>query len=128
MNRIVIVWVFALALIGWHGSAFAQGYPQKPVRVLVGFAPGGNPDVLARMLVVKLGDAFGQQFVVENRTGAGGNLAADAAAKSAPDGYTVLLSDSGSSRPARICTSPCLLIRSAISRRCRSPRWYRCGW
>jgi tripartite-type tricarboxylate transporter receptor subunit TctC len=75
-------------------QVLAQSWPQKPVRVLVGLAPGGNPDTLARMLAAKWGDAFGQQFVVENRPGAGSTVAADMAAKSAPDGYTVLISDS----------------------------------
>ena len=85
--------VIAAAL---HGPALAQApaWPQKPVRVLVGLAPGGNPDTLARMLASKWGDAFGHQFVVENRPGAGSTVAADIAAKSAPDGYTVLISDS----------------------------------
>lgn len=84
--------VFAGLLVATH--ALAQAWPQKPVRVLVGLAPGGNPDTLARMLAAKWGDAFGQQFVVENRPGAGSTVAADMAAKSAPDGYTVLISDS----------------------------------
>src|SRR5438132_1501041 len=76
------------------GMAQVPAWPQKPVRVLVGLAPGGNPDTLARMLAAKWGIAFGQQFVVENRPGAGSTVAADLAAKSAPDGYTVLISDS----------------------------------
>jgi tripartite-type tricarboxylate transporter receptor subunit TctC len=94
MNR----FAFLLAMIAgvWHGPALAQApaWPQKPVRVLVGLAPGGNPDTLARMFASKWGDAFGQQFVVENRPGAGSTVAADVAAKAAPDGYTVLISDS----------------------------------
>ena len=79
-----------------HGPALGQApaWPQKPVRVLVGLAPGGNPDTLARMLASKWGDVFGQQFVVENRPGAGSTVAADIAAKATPDGYTVLISDS----------------------------------
>ncbi len=79
-----------------HGPALGQApaWPQKPVRVLVGLAPGGNPDTLARMLASKWGDVFGQQFVVENRPGAGSTIAADLTAKAAPDGYTVLISDS----------------------------------
>lgn len=87
---------FLLAMIAaaLHGPALAQAWPQRPVRVLVGLAPGGNPDTLARMLAAKWGDAFGQQFVVENRPGAGSTIAADLTAKSAPDGYTVLISDS----------------------------------
>src|SRR6266850_3851369 len=94
MNRSAIL--FALLASAWHGPAPAQApaWPQKPVRVLVGLAPGGNPDTLARMLASKWGDVFGQQFVVENRPGAGSTVAADIAAKSAPDGYTVLISDS----------------------------------
>ena len=88
--------LFAMIAAAWQGSSLAQSpaWPQKPVRVLVGLAPGGNPDTLARMLAAKWGDAFGQQFVVENRPGAGSTVAADIAAKSAPDGYTVLISDS----------------------------------
>jgi len=79
-----------------HGPALGQApaWPQKPVRVLVGLAPGGNPDTLARMLASKWGDVFGQQFVVENRPGAGSTIAADLTAKAALDGYTVLISDS----------------------------------
>src|SRR6266571_969029 len=88
--------LLAMLAAALHGPALAQAqlWPHKPVRVLVGLAPGGNPDTLARMLAAKWGDAFGQQFVVENRPGAGSTIAADLAAKSAPDGYTVLISDS----------------------------------
>ena len=94
MNRFAIL--FALLAAAWHGPALAQApaWPQKPVRLLVGLAPGGNPDTLARMLASKWSEAFGQQFVVENRPGAGSTIAADLTAKSAPDGYTVLISDS----------------------------------
>jgi len=94
MNRFAIL--FALFACAWHAPALAQApaWPQKPVRVLVGLAPGGNPDTLARMLASKWGEAFGQQFVVENRPGAGSTVAADITAKAAPDGYTVLISDS----------------------------------
>jgi len=94
MNRFAPL--VAMIAAAWHGPALAQApaWPQKPVRVLVGLAPGGNPDTLARMLASKWGDAFGQQFVVENRPGAGSTVAADIAAKAAPDGYTVLVSDS----------------------------------
>jgi tripartite-type tricarboxylate transporter receptor subunit TctC len=92
MNRITLL--FAAALAAWSGAAFAQPWPQKPVRVLVGLAPGGNPDTLARILAAKWTSALGQQFVVENRPGAGSTVAADIAAKSPPDGTTVLISDS----------------------------------
>src|SRR5437899_1352146 len=90
MNRIASL--LAMLAAALHGPALAQAqhWPQKPVRVLVGLAPGGTPDTLARMLAAKSGDAFGQQFVVENRPGAGSTIAADLTAKSAPDGYTDL--------------------------------------
>jgi tripartite-type tricarboxylate transporter receptor subunit TctC len=71
--------------------AMAQGYPSKPVRMLVGFSPGGAPDIIARMLGIKLQEGLGQPIVIENRPGASGNVAADATAKSAPDGYTLLM-------------------------------------
>lgn len=73
------------------GAASAQTYPAKPVRVLVGFTPGGSSDIVARILSNKLTEAWNQQVVVENRPGAGANIAAEAAAKSAPDGHTLIL-------------------------------------
>src|SRR5436309_3471367 len=94
MNRMASLLAMLAAALHAPALAQAQHWPQKPVRVLVGLAPGGNPDTLARMLAAKWGDAFGQQFVVENRPGAGSTIAADLTAKSAPDGYTVLISDS----------------------------------
>jgi len=69
----------------------APAYPAKPVRFVVGFTPGGPSDILARALGQKLGDLWSQQVVIENRPGAGGNIAAEIVAKSAPDGYTWLL-------------------------------------
>lgn len=69
----------------------AQAYPAKPLRMLVGFSPGGAPDIIARMLGVKLQEGLGQAIVIENRPGASGNIAADVTAKSPADGYTVLM-------------------------------------
>ena len=77
------------------GAAQAQDYPTKSVRLIAAAAPGGNPDILARMLAAKLSDAFGRPFVVENIPGAGGVVAAEQVARAAPDGHTLMLGDSG---------------------------------
>ena len=69
----------------------AQDWPQRPVRVVVPFAAGGNTDQIARITAERLTNAFGQQFLVENRVGAGGGIAAEFVARSAPDGYTLLV-------------------------------------
>jgi tripartite-type tricarboxylate transporter receptor subunit TctC len=71
--------------------AFAQAWPTKPVKIIVPFAAGGATDVVARLLAQKLTESWGQSVVVENRAGAGGNIGADVVAKSAPDGYTLLM-------------------------------------
>lgn len=82
-----ILWALTLALVAGV-PAWAQSWPEKPVRFIVPFPPGGTVDPLARLMGVKLGEALGQQFIVENRPGAGGSIGTAAAAKSAPDGYT----------------------------------------
>lgn len=71
--------------------ASAQGYPNRPVKLLVGFPPGGSTDLAARVLANKLSQSLGQTFIVENRAGASGNIAAEAIARAAPDGYTLLM-------------------------------------
>jgi len=82
----------ALALFA--STAFAQ-YPNKPVTIVVGFEPGGGTDTTARILQGPLGEQIGQQVIVENRAGAGGNIAVDHVAKAAPDGYTIVLANVG---------------------------------
>jgi tripartite-type tricarboxylate transporter receptor subunit TctC len=77
------------------GSAFAQNYPNRPIRVLVPFAAGGAVDTLARLIGQKMSEGLGQPVIIENRPGAGGNLASDVLAKSPPDGYTVLQTVNG---------------------------------
>ncbi|TMH43915.1 MAG: tripartite tricarboxylate transporter substrate binding protein, partial [Betaproteobacteria bacterium] len=77
------------------GAAQAQDYPARPVRLVVPYAAGGNADIFGRTLAQKLGDALKQPFVVENRAGANGGIGADFVAKSAPDGYTLLVTANG---------------------------------
>jgi tripartite-type tricarboxylate transporter receptor subunit TctC len=90
--RCLIVVVLPLA---YAPLACAQAWPAKPVRMIVNFAAGGSTDVIARSMSARLGEVLGQQVVVENRVGAGGNIGMEAAAKSPPDGYTLLHSSDG---------------------------------
>jgi len=93
MHRKLAGVLLGLMLAAVAVNAGAQGqYPTKPVRVIVPYPPGGGNDTLARLFAAKLSDRLGQQFVVENRPGAGAMIGTEAAAKSAPDGYTILLS------------------------------------
>ena len=92
----VLAMAAMIAGLGWSGSVAAQAaWPSKPVRIVVPFAPGGTTDLLARALSPELSKAFGQSFVVDNRAGAGGNIGADMVAKSAGDGYTLLMGTVG---------------------------------
>ena len=83
------------ALLSISSVATAQQYPGKPIRLIVPYAAGGTSDILARQIGPKLTEAWGQPVVIENRTGANGNVGADFVAKSAPDGYTLLITDLG---------------------------------
>ena len=86
----------AAAALAFALNAAAQGsFPSKPITMVVGFEPGGGTDTVARIVAKTMGENLGQQVVVENRAGAGGNIAVDYVAKSAPDGYTVVLANVG---------------------------------
>ena len=85
----------ALTLTALAAAASAQNYPSKSIRFLVGFAPGGSTDIVARLIAQKMTDNVGQQVVVDNRAGAGGIIAAEILAKSPPDGYTILACTTG---------------------------------
>src|SRR3954467_2685907 len=86
--------LFAIALSLSIAAAFAQSYPAKPVRLIVPYPAGGGTDFFARLVGAKMAETLGQQTVVGNRPGAAPTIGAEAAAKSAPDGYTLLLADS----------------------------------
>src|ERR1700687_5578421 len=89
------VWV-ALVLLSFSTLPFAQAsYPNRPVKMIVPFAPGGASDFVARIVTPKLGEALGQQIIIDNRAGASGNIGLEAAAKAAPDGYTIFLGNIG---------------------------------
>lgn len=95
--------MMALILTGACAQASAQAYPAKPIRLVVGFSPGGAADFVARAIGEALGRMLGQNIVIENRAGAGSSIAADYVAKSAPDGYTMLIAS-----PSSISVNPAL--------------------
>jgi len=95
MRLSVVYFAIALSAANFAATVDAQEYPNRPVDVLAAAAPGGNPDVLARLLSQRLAEVLGQPFVVENVPGAGGILAAKRIAEASPDGYLLMLNDSG---------------------------------
>jgi tripartite-type tricarboxylate transporter receptor subunit TctC len=96
--------LFAVALAGFSGNLLAQAWPTKPVKLVVTFAPGGSSDIVARLISGPLQDRLGQPVVVDNRPGAGATIGATEVARAAPDGYTLMLSNS-----APISISPFML-------------------
>jgi tripartite-type tricarboxylate transporter receptor subunit TctC len=93
MRRLILAAL--LAVLASAGHAQAQSYPTRPVTLVLGFSPGGPSDVMARIFGKKLEQVLGQAVVIENRPGAGGNIAAEHVARAAPDGHTLLLGNSG---------------------------------
>ena len=98
INRIISLRAFlALTILSFANFGVAQqAYPSKPIRLIVGFAPGGGTDIVARAIAPKMGEILGQSVIVENKSGAAGTIAADQIAKSTPDGYTLLVGHSNS--------------------------------
>lgn len=93
MGILTLTVVFVLwATMSWASSS---AYPAKPVRVIIPFSPGGATDIVGRLIATKLGERLGKQFIVENRTGAGGTIGMEVVAKAAPDGYTLLFHSTG---------------------------------
>lgn len=117
-TRTALTVAFAAAAVAGHAQD-AASYPNKPVKIIVPFAPGGGSDFMGRLLAKQLSEKLGQPFIVENKPGAGGNLGAEIAVKSPPDGYTLMLTAASSS--IRTCTR-CRSIRSRTSRRSRNWR------
>ena len=90
-RRTLVALLGSLAL----GAGAQSAYPTKPIKLLLGFAPGGGSDIVARLIAKPLGERLGQPVVVDNKAGAGGNIAAEMAAKATPDGSTLILLPSG---------------------------------
>ena len=110
MTRRALTAVAVCGLLGGAGSAVAQSWPAKPIRLVIGFAPGGAADYVARTISDPLGRLLGQSVVVENRAGAGSSLAADFVAKAPADGYTLLIAS-----PSSISVNPALNAKLTYS-------------
>src|SRR5688500_6537102 len=96
MTRPLLKWgLTPFLLLSLVSQVWGQEYPTRPVRMLVGYAPGGGMDTIARVLAPKLSEALGQQFVIENRPGASGGVAAEALAGASPDGHVLMVAESG---------------------------------
>jgi len=95
MAAVLRVLLAVMGVLAWVTASTAQGYPNKPVRVVVGFPAGGPTDVIARLVAQKLSDSLGHQFFVENIGGAGGNTASGQVARATPDGYTIMAISTG---------------------------------
>jgi len=118
--------LFAATALALSASAFAQdAYPSRPITMVVGFQPGGGTDTVARILAKTVGDSVKQQVLVENKAGAGGNIATDYVAKAAPDGHTVLaVFDSFVSNPHVFRNAPYDVVKdfAPVSMMIRGPQ------
>ncbi|MEJ8854455.1 tripartite tricarboxylate transporter substrate binding protein [Variovorax robiniae] len=111
MHRRTLIAAVATTLLASSGLAFAQdAYPSKPIKIIVGFAPGGSADISARLMAEKLGTELKQPIIVENRAGAGGNIGAEAVARAPADGYTLLMAST-----AQIVINPALYPKMSFN-------------
>ena len=112
MNTRLILSTFVLSSLSLGAAAQAPAYPSRPIRLVIGFAPGGGADYVARAMSDALGKAMGQPVIVENRAGAGSSIAAELVAKAAPDGYTLLIAS-----PSSVSVNPALNPRLGYAAR-----------
>jgi len=116
LTKLFAALVAPLAAAALSMPALAQSWPTKPVRIVVPFGPGGPADIYARILGQELGEVLKQQFVVENKAGAGGTIGADIVAKSAPDGYTLLMmSNTLTTNETLLANKPYALMRDLVA-------------
>jgi len=108
--------------------AMAQTYPTRPVRIVVGFAPAGLNDINARLIGQWLSERLGQQFIVENRSGAGGNIGTEAVVRSPADGYTLLLAESNDAINATLYERLNFNFTFALDRRVFKSQSLHIGW
>ena len=116
LTKLLVALVASLAAAALSMPALAQSWPTKPVRIVVPFGPGGPADIYARILGQELSEVLKQQFVVENKAGAGGTIGADIVAKSAPDGYTLLMmSNKLTTNETLLANKPYALMRDLVA-------------
>ena len=119
-----LISIVVLGLLGLAVQATAETYPERVVRIVNPYPPGGSVDVMARILAQKLTDDLGQQVIVENRSGGGGNTGSDFVAKAEPDGYTLLFTAPGRSPSTRrsIASFPSIRPKTSLQLRCLRQR------
>src|SRR5215471_5036810 len=117
----------AVALPAMSRITAAQSYPTRPVHLVVGYPPGGAPDIVSRLIAEWLSERLGQQFIVDNRAGAGSNIGTEIVAKAPPDGYMLFMAVSTNASTQR-CTQTSISVSSTISRRSQALAAHPSSW